>query len=137
MPKYDVCHFQVEHALQKDGWQIIQQGWHIDDDYTNVLYIDLVATRQNDGLPPQTIYVEVKCFSAPRSTPDLHRALGQFITYRAILDQEGFSEPLLMAVPEASFADYFNSAILAVVKAHEVKLLVIDLEHEKVVQWIM
>ena len=136
MPKFDMCQLQVERALQKDGWQIAQKGWYIDDDFTNVLYIDIVATRQNNGSPSQTIYVEVKCFGTPRSTPDLHRAFGQFITYRAILKQEGFSEQLVMAVPESSFADYFNPAILAVAKAHEIKLLVIDLERERVVRWI-
>jgi hypothetical protein len=42
------------------------------------------------------IHVEVKCFATPRSTAELHRALGQYITYRVILvilDREGFNAP--------------------------------------------
>lgn len=135
MPKPDDCHYQVARALQNDGWQIIHHNWYIDDDFSNAIYIDMVASRQDNGSAPITVYIEAKCFDSPRSTPELHRALGQTITYRVILDWEGFTDPLYLAVPLSTYEEYFNEGILAVVKAHKIKLVVVDLDAERIVEW--
>ncbi len=136
MPKPDACQPNVAAALQKDGWQILQTDLFIDDDFTNALYLDLQISRPPNGSRTEVRFIEVKCFAAPRTTPELHRALGQAITYGVILDREGFPDPLYLAVPQATFQDYFNEAILEVVRRHDIHLLVVDLEQERIVQWI-
>jgi len=136
MPKLDTCHFQVARSLQKDGWQIVQNGVYVDDEYTNAVYVDIQAVQGSNGTLSRNIFVEAKCFSLPRKTPDLHRAIGQYVVYRVILDEEGFPEPLYLAVPNESFAEYFNARLLQVSKRYGIKLVVIDLEQERVIQWI-
>lgn len=135
MPKPDECEVHIIHALQKEGWQVTHRNYFIDDDASNRLYIDLVASTQSNGTVERTIFVEVKCFRFSRSTPELHRALGQYITYRVILDREGFTDPLYLVVPLDTYDDYFNAATLAVVQRYGIKLMVVDLETERIVEW--
>src|SRR5258708_1984321 len=136
MPKLDDCHYQIARALQTDGWQIMQNGLYVDDEFTNALYIDIQAMRPGNGTLARSIFVEAKCFPSPRKTPDLHRATGQYLVYRVILDDEGFSDPLYMAVPADTFEEYFNERLLKAAKKHSIKLVVVDIEQESVVQWI-
>ena len=55
------------------------------------------------------IAVEVKSFLA-KSSPisEFHRALGQFINYRAALKQKERDRILYLAVPLITYEDFFN-----------------------------
>ena len=136
MPKYDYCHRQVVNALRKDGWFVASKSLFLTDAYRNDAYIDIDATRGTNGTITQHIYVEVKCFDRPKETAGFHRAIGQYIMYRGILNRVGLLSPLYLAVPSRSFSTYFNQPVLDVIAQHELKLLVVDIEQEKVLQWI-
>ena len=137
MPKLDDCHDQIARALQNDGWQVREKSVYVaNSNITNVIYIDMQAVKGQNGTAGRNIFVEAKCFDLPRRTADLHRALGQYIVYRVILDESGLPDPLYLAVPADSLAEYFNPQILRVVQRYGIKLVVVDLAEERIIRWI-
>ena len=88
MPAKDAFHEVVKIALQKDGWQITHDAYTLQAG-TLELYIDLgdekVVAAEKDG---QKIAVEIKSFIGPSKLSQFYTALGQFISYRAALQQQ-------------------------------------------------
>lgn len=136
MPDYDTCHHQVVNALQKAGWTVDSNQLHITDTIGNDFYIDLTAIRPAGEPGALEIAVEVKCFGLPKKTAELHRAIGQCILYAGIAAREGYTLPVYMAVPSATYKVYFNDALLAVLLSHGLKFVKIDLDKEELVEWI-
>ncbi len=135
MPELDTCHFQVASALSKAEWVVDPTPLHITDAFGNDLHIDLTASRPANGRQAFEIGVEVKCFTLPKKTPELHRAIGQCVVYKGISEREGFALPIYMAVPESTYSKYFNNAIVTILKEHGIALLVVDLVKEEIVRW--
>jgi len=136
MPKLDNCHVQVSSALVTDGWTILRNSVYLTDPYKNDAYIDLEALRAANGTQPRHIYVEVKCFGFPKDTAEFHRAVGQYIVYRGIMRRANLPITLYLAVPSLSFEKYFNPTMLEIMAQEGVKLLEVDMEQERVLQWI-
>ena len=136
MPELDDCHYQVANALTKAGWTVDVTPLHITDTSGNDFFIDLTAIRPAAEVHPFEIAVEVKCFTLPKKSAELHRAIGQCIVYKGISEREGYSLPVYMAVPAATFTKYFNDPLVAVLVGHGIKLIEIDLDKEEVVRWI-
>ena len=88
--------------LEKDGWQITHDPYTLQAGSLE-LYIDLGAERvvaaQKDG---QKIAVEIKSFIGPSKISQFYTALGQFISYRASLQQQESDRILYLAVPSLS-----------------------------------
>ena len=88
MSAKDVFHEVVKIALQKDGWQITHDPYTLQAG-TLELYIDLgaekVVAAEKDG---QKIAVEITSFIGPSKISQFYTALGQFISYRAALQQQ-------------------------------------------------
>ena len=136
MPELDACHYQVVNALVKAGWTVDPTALHITDLFGNDFFIDMTAVRPKGEIGSLEIAVEVKCFSLPKKTPELHRAIGQCIVYHGVLAREGYTIPVYMAVPTSTFKKYFNDSLLAVLKSHGIRLIEVDIEKEEVVRWI-
>ena len=136
MPELDACHYQVVNALAKAGWTVDPSALHITDLFGNDFFIDLTAVRPKGEIGSLEIAVEVKCFSLPKKTPELHRAIGQCLVYQAILEREGYTVPVFMTVPTSTFRKYFNDPLLAALKGHGIRLIEVDIEKEEVVRWI-
>ena len=135
MPDLDSCHYQVAHAVTKAGWTVDARPLHITDTFGNDFFIDLTAVQSvNEGL--LEIAIEVKCFTIPKKTAELRRAIGQCIVYKGVSEREGYTMPVYMAVPTFTFVKYFNVPLLAVLQDHKIKLVEIDLVKEEIVRWI-
>ena len=92
MPAIDVCHSQVVHALQKDGWTVDPQPFTIRVQRRRG-FIDIIANQSINGTSQQILLAEVKCFQDQASwTNDLYAAIGQYIVYRTMLEQINISE---------------------------------------------
>ena len=94
-------------ALQKDGWSIDseQVTLHIGE---RRLWIHLCAQRQDNNI----ILVEVKSYDNINSPVlVLQQALGQYLMYRAILEENHAPEPLYLALPEQANIEILNSRI--------------------------
>jgi hypothetical protein len=79
----------------------------------------------------------VKCFAGPGDrTREVYIAIGQYIIYRALMAELRIAIPLYLAVPLDAYNNLFEPAAKRAVKDSRIKLLVVDIETEEIVQWI-
>ena len=138
MPAKDAFHQVVKIALQKDGWQITHDPYTLQAG-TLELYIDLgaekVVAAEKDG---QKIAVEIKSFIGPSKISQFYTALGQFISYRAALQQQETDRILYLAVPSNVYDSFFTMGFIqSLVQQNQVHLMIYDIEQEAIAQWQM
>lgn len=137
MPAKDIFHNLVKHALEKEGWSITHENYHIqieDSDF----FIDLAAEKmlaaEKNG---EYIAVEVKSFLSPSPISDFHLALGQFLNYRLALHEKDPHRHLFLAVPIDSYETFFCSPFgQKAVQTHQMSLIVYSVQHEVITTWI-
>lgn len=133
MPALDYCHAHVVHALQKDNWEVSPVS-PIYSALERTVYIDVRATRSTNGVIQQRLLAEVKCFPT-QTTRELYAAIGQYLIYRAILEEINMSTPLYLAVPSIAFYQLFDGIVQRVIRETLIKLVVVDLTTETIVKW--
>jgi hypothetical protein len=138
MPAKDAFHEVVKIALQKDGWQITHDPYTLQAG-TLELYIDLgaekVVAAEKDG---QKIAVEIKSFIGPSKISQFYTALGQFISYRAALQQQETDRILYLAVPSNAYDSFFTLGFIQyLVQQNQIYLMIYDIEQEAIAQWQM
>jgi hypothetical protein len=135
MPSFDQCHNQVIRALQKDGWRITGQQVPMKLGRRRV-FIDLRATHGANGSRQELALIEVKCFPDPQNTSqDIYTAIGQYILYRAMLKELELDIPLYLSIPEAIYNDVFDTIVQRAVAESQIKLVIVNLDEERVVRW--
>lgn len=137
MPAKDVFHKAVRHALEKDGWTITHDALLLRYELGN-LYIDLgaekvLAAEQNG----QKIAVEIKSFVQNSAISEFYTALGQFISYRTLL-QDQYSEHILyLAVPVDTYTSFFNTQLAQnIISSQQLKLIVYKPQQEVIERWL-
>jgi len=138
MPAKDAFHEVVKIALQKDGWQITHDPYTLQAG-TLELYIDLgaekVVAAEKDG---QKIAVEIKSFIGPSKISQFYTALGQFISYRAALQQQETDRILYLAVPSNAYDSFFTLGFIQyLLQQNQIYLMIYDIEQEAIAQWQM
>lgn len=137
MAAKDFIHDAVKNALVKDGWV------STDDPFTIryrklVLSADLGAERPiaaQRGM--QRIVVEVKSFVSRSLIQDLEEALGQYNLYQTLLEVTEPERKLFLGVSEKTYEKFFaREEIKFVMQRLNVKMLVVNVDSEEVVQWI-
>lgn len=134
----DAFHAVVKTALQKDGWLISHDPYTLQAG-TLELYIDLGAEKviaaEKQG---QKIAVEIKSFLSPSKISDFYTALGQFISYRAALQEQEPERTLYLAVPSSIYDSFFTlQFIQSLVQQNQLHLLVYDVEQEAIARWLL
>ena len=138
MSAKDVFHEVVKKALQKDGWQITHDPLSISVGGVN-LSIDLAAEKliaaEREG---EKIAVEIKSFLERSSAiSEFHTALGQFINYRGALKRRQPERVLYLAVPLTTYKTFFNLDYPRdMIEENQVKMIIYDVEHEVIAEWI-
>ncbi len=137
----DTFYPQVKRALIKDGWKItddplkLEVGGvklEVDLGAERVLEVVLAAERASEK-----IAVEVKSFISNSPINELHGALGQFIAYRTALSELEPDRKLYLAVPIATFSDFFQLPFLQrLIRENQLILMVYDPILQEVVQWL-
>ncbi len=136
MPQLDSCHPQVVHALEKAGWAVVVSPFRLESPL-NDLFVDILLDRSSEPETQQIIVVEVKCFTDRNAqTYELYVAIGQYLVYRELLTANGIEHPLYLAVPSVAFYGIFEAIGMPVAIKTQMKLVIIDLDKEEVVQWI-
>jgi hypothetical protein len=137
VPKLDIIHHAVKHALIKDGWLITDDPYIIQYQKT-VLYADLGAERPIAAeRADQKLVVEVKSFIGQSKIQDLKEALGQYDIYRYLLEETAPERKLYIAVSEVSYRSFFIQDIAQlIIKKHPLSMIIVDLEMEEITQWI-
>jgi hypothetical protein len=136
MPAKDTYHDAVRSALVKDGWTITDDPFRLvwgDRDF----YVDLGAERvlaaEKAG---KRIAVEVKSFLGASPINDLERALGQFLLYRSILEEQDPNRLLFLAIPDEP-ADILDEPVgQLLIEKHLIQALVFSPEKEEILRWI-
>jgi hypothetical protein len=129
MPTEDICQPEVVVALQKDGWTITGQQIYIPKPDLYV-FIDIEAAKEDSQA-----YIEVKCFPDANSTTEFYTAIGQYLVYRQVIATERPGYRLYLAVPEDIF-DALGETYRDTIRDNRVKIIVVNLEAEFIVQWI-
>lgn len=133
---YDSCHQQIVNALIKAGWEIDAQSpyFRLPDIFVNP---DIRAVQRN-GSVEQIIIVEVKCFSNSYNDLDeLYRAIGQYLIYRCVLKIKKLNYKLYLAIPLPVYDRLFQrDPVRKTIKEAQIKMLVVDIVREEMVQWL-
>jgi hypothetical protein len=67
---------------------------------------------------------------------DLYIAIGQMIFYQFHIDRAGFKPILHLAIPQSVF-EVLPASVLELFRQYQIKLIIVDLEKESIVQWIL
>lgn len=138
MPAKDLYHEAVKNALIKDGWTITADPYPIEYEDAE-LYPDLAIEKYiSEEQRQRKIIIEIKSFLGPSMMKDFEIALGQYIFYRDLiqLGQDEYQE-IYLAIKDEIYKTFFQrKSIQAVIKRHQLDLLVVNIEKEEVVQWI-
>ena len=138
MPAKNIYHDAVVRALTADGWTITHDPLTISFGGKD-LFVDLGAERaaiaaERGG---RRIAVEVQSFLNRSPVRDLQEAVGQYGVYRVVLAESEPDRVLYLAVPrhvhEGVLTERFGRLII---ERLQVRLLVFDEQHGRVVQWI-
>jgi hypothetical protein len=137
MPAKDAFHELVRTALEKEGWTITHDPYHIDLGFAD-FYIDLGAERLIAAMRNgEKIAVEIKTFLSASTIAEFHTAIGQFINYRIALEEEEADRQLYLAIPLDIYKRFFkHSFIQTVIRRNQIPLLVYDTEKQEIAQWI-
>jgi XisH protein len=133
----DIFHDLVRDGLEREGWTITDDPYRIELDRVN-FQIDLAAERliaaQRDN---EKIAVEIKSFLKSSAVTDFYGALGQFLSYRLVLQQIEPERVLYLAVPLDAYCDFFQSTFARLaIQEYQLKLIVYDSEQGGLTRWI-
>lgn len=137
MPAKDIYHEAVKNALIKDGWSILADPYKIK--YKDAeLFADLAAEKplaaERNG---RKIVVEIKSFLSPSPMRYFEIALGQYILYRNLISLTEPEYQIYLAIKDSIYENFFQrESIQDIVKINQLLLLVVEMEKEKILQWI-
>jgi hypothetical protein len=137
MPKHDLYHDQVKHALIKAGWKITHDPFTIE--FKSVrLFADLAAEKIIDvEKTERAIVVEIKVFNSLSLITELEKTIGQYNIYRLFLKRNGDERKLFLAVSQTVYQNFFQQpAITEIISDQQIKLLIFNPETQEIVQWI-
>jgi hypothetical protein len=136
MPAKDTYHDALCAALLKDGWTITDDPFRLvwgERDF----YVDVGAERvmaaEKAG---KRIAVELKSFLGASPMHDLELALGQFLLYRSILEEQDPERVLFLAIPEDA-AEILDEPVGHLLRAkHLLQVVVFAPLKEEILRWI-
>jgi len=137
MAAKDIFHDAVREALEKDSWQITHDPYRVLA-LGREAQIDLGAEKSLVAAQKenQRIAVEIKSFINPSFTYDFHLALGQYLNYLILLEEQDPERALFLAVSEKVFATHFqNLAVQKALERYQVKLLVFEHTTKTIKLW--
>jgi hypothetical protein len=81
--------------------------------------------------------VEIKSFLSPSPMRYFEIALGQYILYRNLISLTEPEYQIYLAIKDSIYENFFQrESIQAIVKINQLLLLVVEMEKEKILQWI-
>jgi len=137
MPAKDVFHDNVKRALEKDGWLVTDEQFFIRSGGVEI-YVDIGAEKiiaaERSG---EKIAVEVKSFLGYSTITEFHGAVGQFINYRSVLEEEEPERILYLAIPIDVYRTFFQLPFTQkIIKQNNISLIVYEQEEEVIIEWL-
>ena len=133
----DIYHEHVKTALIQDGWTITHDHLRMTIGRKDI-YIDLGAERLIAAeRGKQKIAIEVKSFVGKSAVEDLEKALGQFILYEDVLNEQEPGRTLYLAIRQTIYHNLFEEPIGQILlKNKRVRLLIFNPETKEIIEWI-
>lgn len=136
----DSIHYAIKDALLNNGWEITDDPFTIDLEEDNTFFdIDLAAEKTEATLfqKRSMLAIEIKSFSGASVIHAFHEALGQFLNYRAALDEQGLDYELFIAISVRGW-ERLNGFkfIMRRVEQFKLKFIVVNLQDKKIEKWI-
>jgi len=136
MPAKDIFHEACKNALVKDGWLVTNEHFFIHSGGVEI-YIDIgaekIITAERNG---EKIAVEVKSFLGYSTISEFHIAVGQFINYRSILEEEETGRILYLAIPLDVYETFFQLPFTQkIIRQNQINLIVYEQEEEVIIKW--
>ncbi len=137
MPRKDEIHEAVKNALLKEGWIITDDPFRIHYEDVDV-YADLRVEKEEDESGTyRALVIEIKSFLEDSAIHSLEVALGQYATYRTLLNEVAPQYKLYLAVANTIYRSQFQrKSFQLIVQANQVALMVVDVLQEEIVAWI-
>jgi XisH protein len=133
----DTIHESVKNALIKDGWTITADPFRLTYEEFR-LFADLAAERPFTAERlGRKIIVEVKTFAGLSFIKELEQALGQYKIYQDIIDELALDYELYLAVSVRIYNALFErQGAQMIVRRNRLKVLVVQIEEQRIEQWI-
>jgi XisH protein len=132
----DRYHDEVKRALLKEQWTITKDPFSFDY-YGTYFQIDLAADRllaAEKG--DEKIAIEIKSFLRQSTITDFYAAVGQYLCYRAVLEETEPERKLFLAVPIGAYRSFFETPFAKLmIQRYQIALLIYDVEREVITQW--
>ncbi len=136
MPARDVFHNAVKMALEKNNWIITHDPLTLEFGLGS-LYVDLgaeriiAAERSNER-----IAVEIKSFLSGSAVSEFHTALGQYLNYRLLIQEQYPEYKLYLAIPSSTYDSFFQLPFVqTTIEQYQLKLAVYLPEKQEIVKW--
>jgi XisH protein len=137
MPAKDFYHDTVRTALEKDGWIITEDPLTLSIGSRSV-YVDLGARKLLAATKGELqIAVEIKSFIGNSPVRELETALGQYLLYSQILEEQKSNRKLYLAISQTVYLDLFSEAIgQLIINKNHLNLVVFDIQNKEITKWI-
>jgi hypothetical protein len=136
VPARDLYHDVVKTALEKDGWRITHDPFHLSWSGRD-MFIDLGAEMIAAERENTRIAVEIKSFIGRSEITELERALGQFVLYEKLLERRDPGRLLFLAVPNTVLTNLFEDAFgTLLVDDETTRVFGFDPETKEVTKWL-
>ena len=136
MSAWDIFHNAVKIALEKDGWIITHDPLALEFGLGS-LYVDLgaeriiAAERSNEK-----IAVEIKSFLSGSAVSEFHTALGQYLNYRLLMQDQYREYKLYLAVPSSAYESFFQLPFVqSTIQQYQLKLAIYIPEKQEIIKW--
>lgn len=136
MSARDIFHNAVKIALEKDGWIITHDPLALEFGLGS-LYVDLgaeriiAAERSNEK-----IAVEIKSFLSGSAVSEFHTALGQYLNYRLLMQDQYTEYKLYLAVPSSTYESFFQLPFVqSTIQQYQLKLAIYIPEKQEIIKW--
>ena len=136
MPAVEKIHQIVKNSLIKDGWTISKDPLILKYGERN-LFIDLGAEKLLEAIKDELkIAVEIKSFLGPSPVSEVQNALGQYLMYKAVIEEENIDRILVLALPSNFFNSFFKEPLgILMINTFKPNFMIIDLEKEEIIRW--
>jgi hypothetical protein len=136
MSARDAFHDAVRIALERDGWTITHDPLSLEFGLGS-LYVDLGAERVIAAeRSNEKIAVEVKSFLSGSAVSEFHTALGQYLNYRLLMEEQYMEHKLYLAIPLSAYDSFFKLPFVqTTIQQHQLKLAIYTPENRKIVKW--
>lgn len=133
----DLIHNLVREALEKANWLITHDPYPIKlggfDMEIDLGAENILAAEKGS----EKIAVEIKTFAGLSKIYEFHLAVGQFVDYRIALQIKEPERILYVAITEDIYEDLFQLPFAqTVIKELKMKLMVINVVKNEIIQWI-